>query len=139
MHQTRADWPNQAAYESILGFFPRIVLASLLAYLVGGFINSILLAKLKVRTKGKNLWQRLIGSTVVGEFFDTTVFGLVAFGGILGAHDMVKFILIGWIFKTSVEIIMLPATYRVIAFLKQRENKDAYDTETKFNPLHINL
>lgn len=134
-----ADWPNQTAYESILGFFPRIVLASLLAYLVGEFMNSIILAKLKVKTRGKHLWQRLIGSTIIGGFFDTTVFSLVAFSGILGAHDMLKFILIGWVFKTLVEVALLPVTYRVISFLKSRENKDAYDTDTSFNPLHINL
>ena len=116
------DWPNQQAYESVLGFFPRIVLA-----------------KLKIRTGGRHLWQRLIGSTVLGEFFDTAVFGLIAFGGILGGHDMVNFILIGWIFKTGVEIILLPVTYRVIAFLKRRESKDAYDKDTDFSPLRISL
>lgn len=134
-----ADWPNQEAFESILGFFPRIVAASLAAYLVGEFINSFILAKLKVRTKGKHLWQRLIGSTFVGQFFDTVVFGLIAFGGILGMHDMIKFVLIGWLFKTAVEIVLLPITYRVVAFLKQKENRDAYDKTTDFNPLKVNL
>lgn len=130
-------WENQVAYESILGFFPRIVLASLCAYLVGEFLNSFVLAKLKVRFKGKKLWLRLIGSTFVGQFFDTVVFALVAFGGILGAGEMVNFILVGWLFKTAVEIVLLPVTYRVIAFLKRKENVDAYDKQTDFSPLHL--
>jgi len=134
-----ADYHDQAAFEAVLGFFPRIVLASLLAYLVGEFLNSYVLAKLKVKTKGKKLWLRLIGSTVVGELFDTTVFGLVAFGGILGFTDMVIFILVGWGFKTAVEVVLLPVTYRVIAFLKKREGMDALDKKTDFSPLHVKV
>lgn len=133
------DYQDQAAYEAVLGFFPRIVLASLVAYLVGNFLNSYVLAKLKVRMQGKKLWARLVGSTVVGEFFDTFIFGLVAFGGILGFTDMVIFVLIGWGFKTAVEIIFLPVTYRVIAFLKKREGMDALDKKTDFSPLHVKV
>jgi queuosine precursor transporter len=133
------EWQNQEAYNTVLGFFPRIVLASLCAYLVGEFVNSWVLAKLKVRTQGKMLWARLIGSTVAGELLDTTVFALVAFGGILTGTDMLKFIAIGWAFKTGVEIILLPITYRVIAFLKKREQSDAYDTKTSFTPFKLRL
>lgn len=133
------EYTSQEAFESILGFFPRIVLASLCAYLVGEFLNSYVLAKLKIRTKGKKLWLRLIGSTFVGEFFDTLVFSLIAFGGILTTNDMIKFIAIGWIFKTAVEVIMLPVTYSVVNFLKKREKIDAYDKKTNFNPLKISL
>jgi queuosine precursor transporter len=132
-----AEYTAQSAYEAILGFFPRIVLASLAAYLVGSFLNSYVLAKLKVRTKGKQLWLRLIGSTVVGELFDTIVFALIAFGGILGFTDMVIFILVGWLFKTSVEVVLLPLTYRVIAYFKKAEGIDTYDKETDFNPLRV--
>ncbi len=134
-----AEYTAQASYEAVLGFFPRIVLASLAAYLVGSFLNSYVLAKLKVRTKGKKLWLRLISSTVVGEFFDTVVFALIAFGGILGFQDMVIFILVGWLFKTGVEIVLLPVTYRVIAYFKKAEGIDTFDKKTDFNPLRIDV
>jgi uncharacterized integral membrane protein (TIGR00697 family) len=133
------EWHNQDAFRSVLGFVPRIVIASLAAFLFGQFMNAFVLAKLKVRTKGNKLWLRLIGSTVVGELFDTTIFALIAFGGILGAWSMTKFIFIGWVFKTSVEIIMLPVTYRVISFLKQTEHRDKYDKKTDFTPFRVDL
>jgi len=133
------DYTDQAAFEAVLGFFPRIVVASLAAYLVGSFVNSYVLAKLKVKTSGKRLWLRLVGSTVAGEFLDTIVFGLVAFGGILSAPDMVGFILLGWGFKTVVEIIFLPLTYRVIAFFKKHENVDAFDKKTDFTPFRLGV
>lgn len=133
------EYTDQASFEAVLGFFPRIVLASLLAYLVGSFVNSYILAKLKVKMGGKKLWVRLIGSTVVGELLDTVVFALVAFGGILSAPDMVTFILVGWVFKTMVEIVLLPVTYRVIAVLKKREGVDTYDKKTDFNPLKFSV
>lgn len=134
-----AAYENQAAFEAVLGFLPRIVLASLAAYLVGSFLNSYVLAKLKVLSKGKRLWYRLIGSTVIGQLFDTVVFALIAFAGILSFNEMITFILIGWLFKTCVEIVLLPVTYRVVAFLKQKENVDAYDKKTNFSPLHVSL
>lgn len=134
-----AEYTAQSSYEAVLGFFPRIVLASLAAYLVGSFLNSFVLAKLKLRTKGKKLWLRLIGSTAVGELFDTIVFGLVAFGGILGFNDMIVFILVGWLFKTGVEVVLLPVTYRVVSFLKRKEQVDTYDKKTDFNPLQVSV
>lgn len=130
-----ADYHDQASFEAVLGFFPRIVLASLVGYLTGSFINSYVLAKLKVRTKGQRLWERLVASTVLGEFADTVMFCLIAFGGIIGASDMLIYITVGWLFKTTVEIVFLPVTYRVISFLKQRENIDAYDKKTDFSPI----
>lgn len=133
------DYTDQAAFESVLGFFPRIVLASLVAYLVGSFLNSYVLAKLKVRTQGKSLWLRLVSSTAVGELVDTVLFALIAFGGIFTGSDMLIFIAIGWGFKTMVEIIMLPVTYRVIAFLKRREGVDTYDKSTDFTPFSIDV
>ncbi len=131
------EWSNQQSYVDILGFFPRIVLASLTAYLVGEFMNSFVLAKLKIRYQGKKMWLRLIGSTVVGEGLDTVIFGLIAFGGILSPASMVNFILVGWSFKTMVEVVMLPVTYRVINYLKNQEHKDAYDKKTDFTPFTI--
>lgn len=134
-----ASYTDQAAFEAVLGFFPRIVLASLTAYLFGSFMNAFVLAKLKVRTSGDKLWLRLIGSTVVGEFFDTIIFALIAFGGILSPIDMLIFIAIGWGFKTLVEVVMLPITYRVVAWLKKKEGVDTYDRKTDFGPLHIKV
>lgn len=133
------EYTDQAAFEAVLGFFPRIVVASLAAFLVGSFVNSFVLAKLKVQTKGKMLWLRLIGSTLVGELLDTTVFALVAFGGILTASDMVLFIMVGWIFKTGVEVVLLPVTYRVIAFIKKAEHMDEYDKKTNFTPFKVKV
>ncbi len=133
------EYHDQSSFEAVLGFFPRIVLASLTAYLTGEFLNSYILAKLKIKTAGKMMWLRLVGSTVIGELADTLVFCLVAFGGILTGHDMLIYIAVGWSFKTGVEIIFLPITYRVIAFLKKREGVDAYDTKTDFSPTHISL
>lgn len=133
------EYADQASYEAVLGFFPRIVAASLAAFLTGSFLNSFVLAKLKIKTKGKKLWLRLIGSTVVGELCDTVVFAFVAFGGILQGMNMVTYILIGWIFKTVVEIVFLPITYRVIDKMKQVEKVDAYDDKTNFTPFSVDL
>lgn len=115
------------------------MLASLTAYLFGSFVNAFVLAKLKVRMGGKKLWVRLIGSTVVGELFDTVIFALIAFGGIITGWPMVVYILVGWGFKTGVEVVMLPVTYRVIAWLKRKENVDIYDKETDFTPLSLKV
>lgn len=133
------EYTAQASYEAVLGFFPRIVAASLAAFLTGSFLNSFVLAKLKVKTKGKKLWLRLIGSTVVGELCDTVVFAFVAFGGILQGMNMLTYILIGWIFKTVVEIVFLPIIYRVIDKMKQVEKVDAYDDKTNFTPFSVDL
>ena len=134
-----AEYHDQAAFEAVLGFFPRIVVASLVAYLVGEFINSFVLAKLKIITKGKQLWLRLIGSTVVGELLDTTIFAFIAFGGIIVGLNMLNYIVVGWVFKTLVEVVMLPITYRVIAWLKKREQTDFYDKKTVFTPFSLSL
>jgi len=136
-----AEWGLQDSWNNILGFVPRIVIASLAAFLVGQFMNAFVLAKLKVRFGKERMWIRLIGSTVVGELFDTMIFTLVAFtaSGFMSGPQMVKFIIQGWIFKTVVEIIMLPVTYRVIAFLKKAENQDALDTDTNFTPLSVDI
>lgn len=133
------DWDTQKSYVDILGFFPRIVVASLTAYLVGEFMNSYILAKLKVKMGGKRLWVRLIGSTVVGEFFDTIIFCLIAFGGLISNKDMVSYILVGWLFKTGVEVVMLPLTYRIISVLKRREQVDYYDHKTNFTPFALEV
>jgi len=114
-------WENQAAFEAVLGFLPRIVLASILGFLVGQLLNAYVLVWIKKRTHEKKLWARLMGSTVVGEFADTLVFCTVAFYGVITGGDFLTYVIVGFVYKTAVEIILLPVTYRVIAYVKRRE------------------
>lgn len=116
-----ADYTNQAAFEAVLGVVPRFVLASMAGYLVGQLLNAWILVRIKQRTGEKNLWARLLGSTVVGEFADTLAFCLVAWVGVLAFPEMAKLIILGFLYKCAVEVIMLPVTYRVIAAIKRRE------------------
>ena len=129
-----AGWDNQSAYDKILGLAPRLVVASLIAYLVGEFSNSFILAKLKIMTNGRWLWLRTIGSTLAGELFDSVIFVVLAFGGLLAWPLILSIIISNYIFKTAVEIIFTPLTYRLVRFLKKREGEDYYDRGTNFNP-----
>ncbi len=131
------DWPNQHAYEVILGLTPRIVLASITAYFVGEFINSFILAKLKVATKGKKLWLRTIGSTVIGQLLDTLVFVFIAFWGVLPTNVLIALIVSNYVIKLAFEVLFTPVTYWVTNKLKQAENEDYYDKKTNFNPFAI--
>src|SRR5438128_259581 len=128
-------WHNQAAYDTILGFTPRLLLASFIAYLAGEFTNSFVLARLKIATKGRWLWTRTIGSTLVGEGLDTVIFISLAFWGIIPPQLMFITILTQWMFKVLYEVIATPFTYVIVGFLKRRENLDTYDYRTNFNPL----
>ncbi len=128
-------WHNQAAYDAILGFTPRLLLASFIAYLVGEFTNSFVLAKLKIATKGRWLWTRTIGSTLVGEGLDTLIFISIAFWGVIPSQLMLTAILTQWMFKVLYEVVATPFTYAVVGFLKRREDLDTYDYRTNFNPL----
>ncbi|MBV9231967.1 MAG: queuosine precursor transporter [Chloroflexi bacterium] len=128
-------WHDQAAYETILGFTPRLLLASFIAYLVGEFTNSFILARLKIATKGRWLWTRTIGSTLVGEGLDTLIFISIAFWGIIPLPLMLTAILTQWAFKVLYEVLATPFTYAVVGFLKRREDLDTYDYRTNFNPL----
>ncbi len=132
-----SGWNNQAAYDAILGLTPRIVLASLLAYSAGEFSNSYILAKMKIWTKGKWLWTRTIGSTLVGELIDSSIFIIFAFFGVFSNSLLLTLIISNYLFKTGVEILFTPITYKVIAFLKMREEEDYYDTDTNFNPFSL--
>lgn len=132
-----ASWNGQEAYDMILGQTPRIVLASLIAFFSGEFSNSYVLAKMKIWTKGKMLWARTIGSTVVGELVDTVLFVLIAFWGVLPTDVLMVIILSNYIFKTGVEVLFTPITYKVIGFLKKKEQEDYYDTNTNFNPFAL--
>ncbi|MFA6301426.1 MAG: queuosine precursor transporter [Candidatus Paceibacterota bacterium] len=127
-------WNNQAAYDVILGLTPRIVLASLTAYFFGEFSNSFVLAKMKILTKGKWLWTRTIGSTIVGELADSILFVTIAFWGIMPGSLLLTVIISNYIFKTAIEVLFTPATYKVVNFLKRKENEDYYDVDTDFNP-----
>lgn len=116
-------YENQAAFEAVLGVVPQILLASVCGYLIGEFLNSYVLVKIKQRTRERHLWARLVSSTVVGEFGDTLVFCLIAGPaiGITGAADLTNYTLLGFAYKTGVEIVLLPVTYRIIAAIKKRE------------------
>lgn len=127
-------WDNQAAYDAILGLTPRIVVASLIAYFCGEFSNSFVLAKMKIATKGKWLWTRTIGSTVVGELIDSALFIAIAFFGVFPNSLLLTLIVSNYLFKTGVEVVFTPLTYKVIGFLKRKESEDYYDYETDFNP-----
>lgn len=129
---------GQKAYEAILGGMSSggIVLASLLAYLAGEFSNSIIMAVMKVATKGKWLWMRTIGSTIVGEGVDTLIFVLVAsLAGVFQWEVFASLVLTNYLFKVGVEVIFTPITYQVVRFLKKSENEDFYDIGTRFSPI----
>jgi queuosine precursor transporter len=131
------DWPNQQAYESLIGFIPRIVAASLVAYFAGEFTNSYILSRLKVLMKGRKLWVRTIGSTLVGEGIDTLLFCMIAFYGMLPDSLLLKVIISNYIFKCSIEILFTPVTYRMVSFLKKHEQVDVYDRGISYNPFRF--
>jgi len=128
-------WDGQAAYERILGYTPRLLGASFLAYLAGEFANSFILAKMKLMTKGRWLWSRTIGSTLVGEGLDSLVFMTLAFAGTIPFQALGTAIITQWFVKVAYEVAATPVTYLVVGFLKRREGIDFYDNETRFNPL----
>jgi len=132
-----SGWENQEAYDKILGLTPRIVAASLVAYFSGEFSNSFVLAKMKILTGGKYLWARTIGSTIVGELVDTLLFVLIAFSGLLGWKLITGVILSNYIFKTGVEVVLTPLTYKVVRYLKRAELEDYYDYHTNFSPFSL--
>ncbi len=115
------DWENQEAFEAVLGFVPRIVLASLAGYLVGQLLNAYVLVWIKERTNEKYLWVRLLGSTAVGQLADTVVFCTIAFYGIITGAEFINYVLIGYLYKTVVEAVLLPVTYQVVRVVKRSE------------------
>lgn len=129
-----SDWTNQAAYESILGFVPRLVIASMTAYWLGEFVNSYILSKMKILTQGKYLWMRTIGSTIAGEGVDTIVFSVIAFVGVLSASTLVNLIVTIYLMKVGIEVLFTPVTYKVVRKLKQLEQDDIYDNGINYNP-----
>jgi hypothetical protein len=130
-------WPGQSAFVQILGYTPRLLLASFLAYLLGEFANSFVLAKMKIATQGKWLWARTIGSTLVGEGFDSIIFITVAFAGSIPGAGLVSAIVTQWLLKSVYEALATPLTYGVVNFLKKVEGMDVFDRDTDFNPLKV--
>jgi queuosine precursor transporter len=133
-------WQQQAAYNTILGTTPELLLASFCAYLVGEFLNSFVLAKLKIATRGRWLWTRTIGSTLLGEGADTIIFIALAFGifqvsGPLTFSQIVSAILVQWLIKVVYEVVATPLTYALVGALKRQEGVDHFDTNTNFSPI----
>lgn len=132
-----AGWEYQAAYEATLMFAPRIALASIVAFFMGEFANSAVLSKMKILTRGRWLWTRTIGSTVVGEFVDTVVFVTVAFAGVLPRALLFSIGLSNYLFKTGYEVVATPLTYTICRWLKQAEQEDKFDYGENYNPFRL--
>jgi queuosine precursor transporter len=130
-------WPLQESFAAVLGMVPRVVFASLIAYLCGEFINAYVLAKLKVRTSGRHLWLRTISSTLIGEGVDTTIFMTLAFAGVLPTSVLLSATLSAYIVKVGYEIAATPLTYALVNALKRAEGVDHYDVGTNFNPFRF--
>ncbi|OGN90934.1 MAG: transporter [Chloroflexi bacterium RBG_13_48_17] len=128
-------WGGQESYENILGYTPRLLAASLGGYIVGEFVNSYILARMKIMTKGRWLWSRTIGSTILGQGFDTAIFITIAFIGT--ASSVPTMIMHHWIAKVAIEVIFTPATYVIVNRLKHKEGIDTYDYHTKYNPFSV--
>jgi hypothetical protein len=125
-------WQSQEAYQSIMGYTPRLLGASFCGYLAGEFSNSFIMSKMKILTRGRWLWSRTIGSTIVGEGLDSAIFITLAF---IGTPSFVPIIILfHWLSKTFIEAIATPATYAIVNWLKRREGIDTFDYETKYNP-----
>jgi uncharacterized integral membrane protein (TIGR00697 family) len=129
-----STWKGQEAYDAVFGQVPRIVFASIAAFWVGEFANSYVLARMKVWTKGRLLWTRTIGSTIVGEGIDSAIFYPLAFYGVWDNGQLVVVLLTQWALKVGWEALLTPVTYAAVAFLKRREGVDVYDNDTDFTP-----
>jgi uncharacterized integral membrane protein (TIGR00697 family) len=125
----------QSAYQTILGFTPRLLASSFVAYLIGEFLNSFVLAKMKIATRGRHLWLRTIGSTLIGQLADSIFFFSLAFYGAMPAFALGQLILTQWLLKSGYEALATPITYGVVNFLKRTEKEDHFDRGTNFNPL----
>ena len=129
-----AGWEGQAAYESVFGQVPRIVAASIIAFWAGEFVNSYVMARMKVWTQGKKLWSRTIGSTVVGQGVDSLIFYPLAFLGVWETSAVITVMITNWLLKVLWEAVLTPVTYAVVGWLKRREGVDIYDEDTNFTP-----
>jgi len=130
-------WHNADAFNTVFGFLPRILIASLLSFWAGEFANSYTMARLKVVTEGRWLWTRTVGSTVVGQAVDTTLVITLTFVGTVPVSTLVRTIITGYGIKVAYEVLATPMTYLVINWLKRAEGTDAYDAHTNFNPFRF--
>ena len=128
-------WQGQTAYESILGYVPRLLAASFCGYLVGEFANSFILARMKILTRGRWLWSRTISSTIVGQGLDTLIFITIAFAGT--PSFVAIMILSHWLAKIIIEAAATPLTYALVNYLKKKDSIDTYDYQTRYNPFAI--
>jgi queuosine precursor transporter len=131
------NWDGQSAVAAVFGSTWRIVAASIIAFWCGSFVNSFVVAKMKLLTNGRMLWSRIIGSTLCGELVDSTLFYSIAFYGIWDSHRVVQVLLTQYVLKSAWEILMTPVTYRVVGFLKRTEQEDFYDRHTNFTPFSL--
>ncbi len=125
------------ALDVVFGNTARIVIASIIAFWVGDFVNSFVLAKMKVLTRGRLLWTRTIGSTFVGQFFDSALFYPIAFYGVWETSTLIKVVIFNWMFKVGVEVAFTPLTYVIVNYLKRAEDEDHFDTNTNFTPFSL--
>jgi uncharacterized integral membrane protein (TIGR00697 family) len=132
-------WNDQSAYEAVFGNTPRIVFASLVAFFAGEFANSYVLAKMKLATKGRFLWARTIGSTIIGEALDSIVFYPLAFLRVWETSLVVQVMISNYFIKVAWEAAITPVTYRIVNFLKKAENEDYFDRDTNFTPFSIEV
>jgi uncharacterized integral membrane protein (TIGR00697 family) len=130
-------WENQQAFVDILGKIPRIATASVVAFFLGEFTNSITLSKMKLKSAGKSMPLRFIVSTIFGQAVDTTVFVLIAFAGLMPFDALISITLSAWAFKVIWEVIALPITIPVVKWLKRTENEDAFDNDVNYNPFKL--
>ena len=130
-------WEGQSAYEAVFGLTPRIVFASIIAFWAGELANAFVMARMKVASGGKHLWQRTIGSTVVGQGVDSLLFYPIAFLGIWSTSQVLTVLATNYLLKVLWEAFLTPVTYRVVAALKRVEGVDVYDAETNFTPFSL--
>jgi hypothetical protein len=130
-------WPNQAAFATVFYTIPRLVIASLIAYWCGEFVNSYVMAKMKLWTGGSKLWSRAVGSTVAGQLVDTSLIVVIGFGGTAPVDTLVRAAVSAYCFKVIYEFVAIPLTYMVVGFLKRSEGLDAFDYKSNFNPFHL--
>lgn len=130
-------WPHQAAFETVFAATPRIVIGSLIAFFLGEFCNSFVLAKMKILTKGKALWMRTIGSTIAGEAVDSVIFYPVAFYGLWSNDLLIKVMISNYCIKVGWEVVITPFTYLIVNALKKAEQEDFYDYKTDFSPFAL--
>ena len=130
-------WHNQQAFITVFNFLPRMLAASLVSFFAGEFANSYVMARLKVETKGRHLWTRTVGSTVVGQAIDTVLFMYLTFGGVYPNSLILNIIVLNYVLKVAYEVLATPLTYAVVGWLKRAEGTEAFDAHTDFNPFHF--